>query len=267
MTDSESRRLRPVVLVTGASQGIGEALAHEFAAHGHDLLLVARRRQELERVAAEVASRHGVAARIVSVDLAGPEAGADLEAELARLGLYVDILVNSAGFGLSGRAWRLDRAEQAQMIDVNVRALVDLTLRFLPGMVERGAGGVLNVGSIAGFQPGPYMACYYATKAFVQSWSAALAAECARSGVRFTNLAPGPVASGFAARARVERSKLFSLVPVLSSEAVARAGYAGFAKGRRLVVPGLVNRASVGLGRVVPASLRDRAIATLVRSR
>jgi hypothetical protein len=258
---------RPVVLVTGASGGIGAALAREFAAHGHDLVLVARRREALETLAGALRQAHGVEAHVLALALDLPEAGDTVEAELARLGLHVDVLVNAAGFGLSGRASRLDRAEQLEMIDVNIRALADLTLRFLPGMVERRSGGVLNVGSIAGFQPGPFMAGYYATKAFVHSWTSALATECRKSGVRITNLAPGPVDTGFSARARLTKSKMFALSPVLTAEATAKAGHAAFMAGRRLVVPGFVNRVGVGLGRIVPGRLRDKAITLLIRSR
>lgn len=258
---------RPVVLVTGASSGIGAGLAREFAAHGHDLLLVARRQDALQALATELADAHPVEAMTLAADLSEPGSGDAVEAEVRRLGRHVDILVNSAGFGLSGRVERLDRAEQVQMIDLNIRALADLTLRFLPGMIERRSGGVLNVGSIAGFQPGPYMATYYATKAFVQSWTSALATECRKSGVTITNLAPGPVETGFSARARLSKSKLFKMTPVMSAEETARAGYAAFAGGKRLVIPGMANRLGVLLGRIVPARLRDKAITTLIRSR
>lgn len=258
---------RDIVLVTGASGGIGAALAAEFAAAGHDLFLVARRGEVLADLAATLGAQHGVRVDVLALDLGARDAGARLEAEITRRAATVDILVNNAGFGLAGRAARLDCDAQLAMIDLNIRALVELTLRFLPAMVARGRGGVLNVGSIAGFQPGPYMAGYYASKAFVGAFTAALATECRTSGVRFTNLAPGPVATGFAARAGMERARLFRLMRVQEPTAVARAGYKGFVAGKRLVIPGFSNRFAVLAGRLVPGRLRDAAIAHIVKPR
>lgn len=258
---------RDIVLITGASGGIGAALAAEFAGAGHDLFLVARQRDVLAGLAADLTRNHGVQVDFLALDLTEKEAGMSLEAEIARRDLIVDILVNNAGFGLAGRADRIDRQSQLEMIDLNIRVLVDLTLRFLPGMRKRRRGGVLNVGSIAGFQPGPYMAVYYATKAFVGSFTAALATECQGSGVKVTNLAPGPVATGFAARAGMERARLFERMRAQDAGAVARAGYRGFVAGRRLVIPKLTNRLFVLAGRLVPGRLRDAAITYIVRPR
>jgi len=258
---------RDVVLVTGASGGIGAALAAEFAAAGHDLFLVARRKDVLAELAADLKNKHDVAVDFLALDLTDAGAGALLEADIARRGVTVDILVNNAGFGLAGRADRVDRDAQLEMLDLNIRALVDLTLGFLPGMMKRRRGGVLNVGSIAGFQPGPYMAGYYASKAFVGSFTAALATECHGSGVRFTNLAPGPVATGFADRAGMTRARLFRHMQVQDAQAVARAGYKGFVAGKRLVIPKLANRLFVLAGRVVPGRLRDAVVASFVRPR
>ncbi|VAW15269.1 3-oxoacyl-[acyl-carrier protein] reductase [hydrothermal vent metagenome] len=256
-----------VVLVTGASGGIGAALAAEFAAAGHDLFLVARRENVLADLAATLGEKHGVTVDVLALDLVQRDAGARLEADIARRALSVDVLVNNAGFGLTGPAVRLDRQAQLEMMDLNMRVLVELTLRFLPAMVARGRGGVLNVGSIAGFQPGPYMAGYYASKAFVGAYTAALATECHAAGVRFTNLAPGPVATGFAARAGMERAPLFRRMQVQDAATVARAGYKGFAAGKRLVIPGFANRFAIIAGRLVPGRLRDAAIAYIVNPR
>lgn len=259
--------LRPVVLVTGASGGIGAALAGEFAAGGHDLFLVSRSADKLEALGAGLRDQHNVRTDILVLDLVSPDAGGVLEAAVAGRGLYVDVLVNNAGFGVAGPAANMGRADQLEMIDLNIRALVDLTLRFLPGQMKRGQGGVLNVGSIAGFQPGPNMAVYYASKAFVGSFTEALATEAQAHGVRFTNLAPGPVATGFARRAGMKRSPLFRSIPGQSAEAVAHAGYSGFTAGKRLVVPGIFNRLSVILGRLVPRRIRDIAIMQMVKTR
>jgi len=258
---------RDVVLVTGASGGIGAALAAEFAAAGHDLLLVARRKELLADLAATLADKHDIQVDFLALDLTKTEAGAHLEAETTRLGLTVEILVNNAGFGLSGRSDRIDREDQLQMIDLNIRALVDLTLRFVPGMMKRRRGGVLNVGSIAGFLPGPYMAGYYASKAFVGSYTAALATECRKAGVRVTNLAPGPVATGFAARAGMTRAPLFRRLQAQDAATVARAGYKGFVAGRRLVIPKFTNRLFILAGRFVPDRLRDAVVTYIVRPR
>ncbi len=258
---------RDVVLITGASGGIGAALAAEFAAAGNDLFLVARRGDMLADLATDLTDKHDIQVDFLALDLTKAEAGAHLEAESIRLGVNVDILVNNAGFGLSGRFDRIDREAQLEMIDLNIRALVDLTLRFVPGMMKRRRGGVLNVGSIAGFLPGPYMAGYYASKAFVGSYTAALAVECRKAGVRFTNLAPGPVATGFAARAGMTRTPLFRRLQVQDAATVARAGYKGFAAGRRLVIPNIANRLFILASRFVPNRLRDAVVAYVVRPR
>ena len=256
-----------VVLVTGASGGIGAKLAAEFAAGGHDLFLVARSAENLARTAAAIRSLHDVNVDLLALDLTDPGACDVLEAEVHRLGVHVEILVNNAGFGLAGRAARLDRHDQLEMIDLNIRANVDLILRFLPAMLLRKSGGILNVGSIAGFQPGPYMAGYYASKAFVGSFTAALATECQSAGVQITNLAPGPVRTGFADRAGMKRSGLFRKFKGHEAEAVAKAGYRGFKAGRRLIIPGFGNRAAIIAGRLVPARLRDAAIARVIGRR
>jgi len=257
--------MREIVLITGASGGIGAALAKEFAAAGHDLFLVARREDALSGVAEALGKNHNVQVDFLPLDLTSPDAGDQLEAEITRRGLTVDVLVNNAGFGLAGRADRLDREDQLEMIDLNLRVLMDLTLRFLPGMMQRRRGGVLNVGSIAGFLPGPYMAGYYASKAFVGSFTAALAKECSRTGVRITNLAPGPVATGFAARAGMEQTPLFRRMAATNAQTVARAGYTGFVAGRRLIIPSFTNRLFLLAGRLVPDRLRDAAVAHILR--
>ena len=194
--------MRPITLITGASAGIGAALAQVFAAHDHELVLVARREQRLLALADAIAARGGQRPVVLPIDLARADVADRIGSELAARGLEPDIVVNNAGFGLVGRAAELDRAEQLGMIDINVRALTDLSLAFVDSL-ERHRGGILNVASIAGFLPGPGMAVYHATKAFVLSFSEALHAELAPRGVRVTALCPGPVPTEFQARAGI----------------------------------------------------------------
>src|SRR6266508_3195786 len=194
--------LSPVVLITGASSGIGAALARRFAAQGHDLVLVALPEPQLAALAEEIAATGRNRPLVVPIDLTGINATGRLAQILAAHGVEPEIIVNSAGFGLFGPAAELDRAEQIAMIDLNVRVLTDLSLRFIDSLA-RHRGGILNVASVASFMPGPGMAVYYATKAYVRSFSEALHHELKPKGVRVTALCPGPVETEFMARAGV----------------------------------------------------------------
>lgn len=249
---------RPVTLVTGASAGIGAALAHEFAAHGHDLVLVARREHALSAVADAISATGRPRPAILPADVAQPHAAQTIADALARLGLEPENVVNNAGFGLIGTADKLDRAEQLAMIDLNVRALTDLSLAFIDSLKRR-RGGILNVASVAGFLPGPGMAVYYATKAYVLSFSEALHHELKGAGVRVTALCPGPVATEFQARAGMA-GKVFPALLERSAERVARDGYRALQQGRRVVVPGSANRIVAVLTRFVPRSILFRAV-------
>jgi short-subunit dehydrogenase len=243
----------PVCLITGASSGIGAALAREFAQHGHTLMLTARREAELERLADEIARSGRPRPHVIVADIAS-ESGADaLQRGLAERGLEVAVLVNNAGFGLLGEAAKLDTGQQLSMIDLNVRALTDLTLRFIES-VTRHKGGILNVASIAGFLPGPGMTVYHATKAYAVSFSEALHAELAPKGVKVCALCPGPVPTGFLSRAGIPHD-YFPRFLARSADRVARAGYAGLMAGKRVVVPGLPNRALTLLPRFMPVGL------------
>ncbi len=228
-------------LITGASGGIGEAFARLLAEEDWELALVARNAEQLNRVAGVVHAEHGVAAHALPADLTDTRAIDHLAGKLAEMDFRPDVLINNAGFGLMGRALELDRQEQLQIIDLNVRALIDLTLRLLPHMRQQGAGGVLNVSSLAGFMPGPGMAVYYASKAAVLSFSEALAEEMRPHGVQVSALCPGPVKTGFQDRAGMRKSRITRLLPGHSAQRVARAGWQGFKEGRVVIVPGLFN--------------------------
>ena len=228
-------------LVTGASSGIGLEFAKLLAREGHDLVLVARRREALEELARELAVKHGVAVRVIAKDLAVPDSAAEISGEL-QAERIVDILVNNAGLGLHGRFWETDLDRQIETIRVNVEALTALTGRFLPGMVARGRGRIVNLASTAAFQPGPYMAVYYATKAYVLSFSEALAQELSDTEVSVTALCPGPTVTEFQAAAGLEDTFLFKGPMRMDAAKVARLGWAAAKRGKRVVIPGLANK-------------------------
>jgi short-subunit dehydrogenase len=248
---------RPVTVLTGASSGIGAALARVFAEHGHELALVARREPQLAALADQIAAANRKRPLVLPIDLARSDAPARISHELISRGLEPAVVVNNAGFGLLGPATEIDRAEQLAMIDLNVRTLTELSLRWIESLT-RHRGGILNVASVAGFLPGPNMAVYYATKAYVLSFSEALHVELKPRGVRVTVLAPGPVATEFQERAGIDARlpRILTCTP----ERVARAGYAGLMRGRRLVVPGLGNKLVTLLPRVMPRGLMLRII-------
>src|SRR6202049_967831 len=225
-----------VTLITGASAGIGAELARIFASHGHRAALVARAADRLGKLADEIAAAGGTAPIVISCDLAQADAGDRIAAALAAEAVEVEYLVNNAGYGLFGRAIDRDRAEQLGIIGVNIRALTDLSLRFADQLV-RHRGGLLNVGSMAGFLPGPGMAVYYASKAYVLSFSEALHRELKPRGIRVTVLCPGPVPTEFAVRAGISTG-LAPGILTQSAESVAAAGYDGLMRGKRIVVPG-----------------------------
>jgi len=247
------------VLITGASSGIGRALAHLFARDGYSLVLAARHASTLETLRAELVATYRTTAHSVSVDLA-TEGGADLlHAQLLHERLSVDVLVNNAGFGMQGAFVNLPFDRQLQMMTLNMTSVVALTRLLLPPMVQRGRGGILNVGSTAGFQPGPFMAVYYATKAFVVSFSEAISDELKGTGVVVSCLAPGPTSTGFAAEAGVTHARLFQ-GEVMTADEVARIGYEGWKNGRSLVIAGARNRRRYLLTKIMPRSIVRRAV-------
>ena len=253
---------RQTALITGASADIGRSLAEQFGRHGYDLILVARRAPLLDDLSAQLSRAHGVAVRVVAVDLSDSDGPRLVEEAVARENLHVDVLVNNAGFGLQGWIAELPVERQIEMIQLNVTALTELTRRFLPGMLRRNRGGVLNVGSTAAFQAGPLMAVYYATKAYVLSFTEALAGEVAASNLRISCLAPGPTSSEFAAIAGMTKSNLFK-AQAMDSEEVARFGYDAWARGKLIAVPGLFNRLAAHSVRFAPRAMVRRVIMRL----
>jgi uncharacterized protein len=226
-----------VTLITGASAGIGTQLARVFASNGHRVALVARRADRLTALACEISAAGGAAPIVIPCDLEQPDAGDKIAAALTAEGVEVEYVVNNAGFGLFGEVIELDRAEQLGIVAVNIRAMTDLSMRFSDSLI-RHRGGILNVGSIAGFLPGPGMAVYYASKAYVLSFTEALRRELAPRGVRVTVLCPGPVPSEFQARAGFKPGFDSAILNVAADD-VARAGYQGLMANKRAVLPGL----------------------------
>jgi short-subunit dehydrogenase len=250
-------------LVTGASSGIGVDLAACFARGGYDLILTARSEAALKDVAERLAREHGVAATPIANDLGASAGGQRLAEKIAASGLSVDVLVNNAGYGHAGAFTSSDRETQLGMIELNVRALVELTHLYWGGMLERRRGGVLNVASTAAFQPGPLMAIYYASKAFVLSFSEALWEEARGTGLKVSCLCPGPTKSGFRERAGTGKTRLASASPVMASLPVAEAGYAGWQRNKRVVVTGARNRLLAQAVQVLPRRTVLRAVREL----
>jgi short-subunit dehydrogenase len=250
--------MTPVVLITGASSGIGAALARVFAAHGHELVLVARRQDRLNALADEIAAAGRSRPTALTVDLERRDAASVIAAELSAKAMEPAVVVNNAGFGLSGAAAAVSRDEQLAMVDVNVRALTELSLMFVDSLT-RHRGGILNVASLAAFLPGPGMAVYYASKAYVLSFSEALHRELSDRGVRVTTLCPGPVPTEFQARSGMQLNPAARALE-LSAERVAQIGYDAFMRGKRVVVAGINNRIAVSLMRLVPNGLLLRLV-------
>jgi uncharacterized protein len=243
---------RPTALITGASGGIGLELARLCAKGGHDVALVARNRDKLEELAKYLSGMYQIRTEVIPADLRVPGAPAALMEEVSRRGFTVDVLVNNAGFGDWGLFGRAELQRQLDMIQVNITALTHLTRLVLPGMVSRRGGRILNLASTAAFAPGPLMAVYYATKAYVLSFSEAIANELDGTGITVTALCPGPTRTGFADQAGMEQSNLFSGPAVMDAAPVALAGYRGMMRGRAVVVPGLANKLLVQSIRVGP---------------
>ncbi|HEU4960701.1 MAG TPA: SDR family oxidoreductase [Sphingomonas sp.] len=256
----------PTALVTGASAGLGTHFALALARRKYDLILVARRADRLEQLAQLARERHGVAAHVVAADLAKKTAVARLVENIRHADLTVDLLVNNAGFGARGAFAELDRAMQARMIDLNCRALVELAHAFLPDMLAAGQGAILNVASTAAFQPGPWMAVYYASKAFVLSFSEALHEEVKDRGVRVTALCPGPTRTEFADVADMGDSALFSRLASAPENVVAD-GLKALDAGRAVAVSGGLNKMMAASIRFTPRGIARRVAGRLQKAR
>ena len=258
--------MRPHALITGASTGIGRELAYCFAADHHPLVLVSRNEERLQALRRELQEVQNLDIEVIPWDLSTPEAAAELFAEVQRRQIAVQYLVNNAGFGNFGEVRSLEVGKDEEMLQLNVISLTGLTERFLPEMLARGAGKILNVASTAAFQPIPQMAAYAASKAYVLSYSEALAEELRGSGVTVSVLCPGPTATEFGKRAGVEMQALFEGPLVMTAKEVARQGYVGMKAGQTVIVTGPLNQVGVCSTRWVPRFLTRRIAGELMRT-
>ena len=243
------------VLITGASTGIGYELALLAAQDGHHLVLIARNHERLHELAERWSGQHKIIVDVIAQDLSEPQAAEKIVAALQKEKITVDVLINNAGFGVSGLFHDTDWKATADMLQVNMVALTRLTQLLLPDMLARKSGKILNVASTAGFLPGPLMACYYASKAYVISFTEALANELAGSGVTITALCPGPTQTEFQKRAGVDRSRLFKSSNVMSAAEVAKVGYRAMRRGQTLAIAGFFNAVGMQLLRISPRKL------------
>jgi uncharacterized protein len=245
-------------LITGSSSGIGLHLAREFARHGHPLVLVAPVESELRSIAAEITAQHGIRARVLAKDLEQPAAAQEIFDELQREGIVVEILVNNAGHGFLGKWWEMPIEQELSMLRLNVEAVLRLTKLFIQPMVRRGRGRILNTASIAGFEPGPLLATYHATKAFVLSWSEALAVELEDTAITVTALCPGATDTDFFPKAGMMATRAFQGQNVMAPQDVAQAGYEGLMNDELFVVPGGLNKALVAARRILSEGAQAR---------
>ncbi|SFE23902.1 hypothetical protein SAMN04487969_101844 [Paenibacillus algorifonticola] len=252
--------MRKTVLITGVSGGIGKELADRFAKDGYNLVLVARSERKLLELAEEYRKKHGTQATVIAKDVASPGVPEEIFAELKKKGIVVDYLVNNAGFGLYGTFLETNLEQETNMIDVNIKALTIMTKLFLPDMVKRGKGGVMNVASLVAFFPGPMMSIYYATKAFVLSFTEALENELSGTGVTVTALCPGLTSTGFVDRSGMGESKLFQSGAIMEAGQVAEEGYRGFIRGDTIIMPGARNRLMAFIPRLLPRKWVTRMV-------
>jgi len=249
---------KETALVTGASSGIGLHLAHEFARHGHPLVIAAPVQSELETAAEEFRSKHGVEVRVIAKDLEQENSAQEIFDELQAAGVEVDILVNNAGHGFHGKWWELSLEKDLSMIRLNIEAVMRMTKLFLPPMLQRNRGRVLNTASVAGFMPGPMLATYYATKAFVLSWSEALATELDDTPITVTALCPGVTDTDFFEKGDAENIKARQSSNVMSPQDVAKEGYKALMDEELFVIPGAANKAMVATRRILPVTTQAK---------
>jgi short-subunit dehydrogenase len=248
---------KPTALITGASSGIGLELAKVIAREGHDLVITGRNADALEALAGQLEGKFGVKVTVIVLDLAGKDAPQELFESVRERQIEIGILVNNAGFGLGGPFVETDISREIEMIDLNIKALTHLTKLFLGPMIALRSGRIMNVASTASFQPGPLMSVYYASKAYVLSFSEAVAEEVRGKGVTITTFCPGPTATGFAQAAGLENSRLFGM-GVASAKDAAEFGYSAMMSGKRIAVPGLRNKFVAQANRFAPRSLVTR---------
>ena len=255
------------VLITGASSGIGLELAHQFAKNGYDLILVARRKKLLQTLANELHTKYGSESELIEKDLEEPNAAKEIVAILQRKNISIEILVNNAGFGTFGDYNSSDEETNSRMVQLNITSLMSLTRLLIPSMLKRKVGKILNVASMAAFQPGPFMAVYYASKSFVLSFSEALSSELEGTGVTVTALCPGPVPTGFQERARVGKALMMKSIMTKSAQFVAEEGYKGTMKGKQIVIPGAINNILVVMGKFMPRKFLIMVVKRIMHKR
>lgn len=248
--------MNQTTLITGASSGIGLHLAHEFARHGHPLILVAPVEAELQQIAADITAEYNVSVRVIAKDLRQSTAVREIADALS--GETVEILVNNAGHGQKGKAWELPLEEDLSMIHLNIEAVVCMIKAFLPAMVARNSGRILNTASVAGFEPGPNYATYSSTKAFVLSYSEALATELSETEVTVTALCPGPTDTDFFPKADMLQTRAFQQANLMAPQYVAQEAYKATMSGDRVIIPGLANKAMVFSRRFLPESAQAK---------
>lgn len=259
--------MRPVVVITGGSAGIGLALARQFVRARHHVLLVARHRDRLDSAVRALNGEAGGQATALVADLSNAESGAAIETALAQRNAYCDVLVNNAAIGLAGPFHSHSSADLLTLLDLNVRCVSCLMHRFLPGMLERGRGGILNIASLGGYMPGPYQAAYYASKAHMISLTQAVAFEARGCGVRICAVAPGPVATEFHSRMGSESAYYAILKGLLSAERVAKSAYRGYRCGRTMIVPGVLYKALALLLPLIPHAVLVPLIGWMLKQR
>jgi len=253
------------VLITGASGGIGKELADCFAQGGHNVVLVARSEDRLLDLAKEYPKKYGIQATVIAKDVASPGVPDEIFEELKKKGIVIDYLVNNAGFGLYGTFLETQLEEETNMIDINIKAVTAMTKLFLPDMVKRGQGGIMNVSSLVGFFPGPMMSVYYATKAYVLSFTEALENDVRGTGVIVTTLCPGLTSTGFVDRSGMGDSKLFQSGGLMEARQVAEEGYRSFLRGKTLIIPGARNRFMAFMPRLMPRKMVTHLIGSIQR--
>src|SRR4029079_3848705 len=264
---ASNQKQKMTALITGGSTGIGLGLAREFASHGHDLVIVARNADRLDQAAGALEGKYGVKVTAIPSDLSVDGAAQRLYDAVVSEGIQIDYLVNNAGFGLAGEFADTDIDRELDMIQLNVAAVVHMTKLFMPPMMRRKKGRIMNVASTAAFYPGPLMSIYYASKAFVLSFAEAIAEELSGSGVTMTCLCPGPTETEFAEIAGTAKTRLFTQMAVKGADEVARLGYKAMMKGERVVVPGVRNKLLVQAERAAPRTLVTKIVRKIQESR